>query len=66
MAHDVNQRETDAAAQVRSALVSKISAERLELWLPESTEWCLEQEVLKLRFESEFSCQLARQMLSSE
>lgn len=66
MAHDVNQGERDVAAQVRSALVSRISAERLELWIPDSTKWSFQDGALTLLFESDFSCQLARQMLSRD
>ncbi|MCR9295776.1 MAG: DnaA/Hda family protein [bacterium] len=66
MAHDVNQGETDFAAQVRSALVSKISAERFELWIPKSTEWHFHDGQLRLKFAHEFTCHLARQNLSED
>lgn len=66
MAHDVNQSERDVAAQVRSALVERISSERYDLWIPESTQWRFHQDVLTLSFESDFSCQLAKRMLCKD
>lgn len=66
MAHDVNQSETDVAAQVRSALVEKISSERYDLWIPDSTRWDWRNGTLTLTFGSEFSCQLAKKMLIAE
>ncbi len=66
MAHDVNQSERDVAAQVRSALVDRISSERYDLWIPDNTLWSWHNGILKLQFASEFSCQLAKKMLTAE
>lgn len=66
MVQDVNQGEMDVAAQVRSALVDKISSERYELWIPSTTKWTFENEALHVSFESEFTCQLAKRMLGKE
>lgn len=66
MAHDVNQSEKDIAAQVRSALVARISAERYELWIAPETQWSWNDGALTLTFESEFACQLVRRMMSKE
>lgn len=66
MAHDVNQSETDIAAQVRSALVHRISSERYDLWIPESTQWHFDAGRLSLAFESDFHSQLARRMLADD
>ncbi len=66
MAHDVNQSEMDAAAQVRSALVQRISSERCDLWIPENTNWRMSDDVLTLTFPSDFTCQLAKKMLAGE
>ncbi len=66
MAHDVNQSEKEVAAQVRSALVDRISSERYDLWIPEDTRWEWMDDALTLTFASKFNCQLAKKMLSSE
>ncbi len=66
MAHDVNQSETDIAAQVRSALVARISSERYELWIAPETHWRWNDSTLTLTFESDFACQLVRRMLGKE
>lgn len=66
MAHDVNQSEKDIAAQVRSALVARISSERFELWISPETHWQWNEGVLALTFESDFACQLVRRMLGKE
>ncbi len=66
MAHDVNQCKTEVAAQVQSALVSKIGSERYDLWIADNTQWCWQDGVLTLKFDSEFSCQLAKKMLTAE
>lgn len=66
MAHDVNQSELDVAAQARSALITRVSAERCDLWIPESTLWQFESSCLTLTFESDFNCQLAKKMLSQD
>ncbi len=66
MAHEVNQSEKDVAAQVRSALVSRISSERLELWIPPDTTWDFQQGKLTLAFAADFACQLCRRMLRHE
>jgi len=66
MAHDVNQSEKDIAAQVRSALVARISSERYELWISPETHWQWNEGTLTLTFESEFACQLVRRMLGKE
>lgn len=66
MAHDVNQSEMEYAAQVRSALVDKISSERMDLWIPEDTEWEWLGHALTLRFSSDFTCQLAKKMLLTD
>ncbi|MDX1927795.1 MAG: DnaA/Hda family protein [Pirellulaceae bacterium] len=66
MAHDVNQSEKDIAAQVRSALVARISSERYELWISPETHWQWNDGVLTLTFESDFACQLVRRMLGKE
>ena len=66
MAHDVNQGETDVVAQVRSALIGKISADRLELWIPPDTTWNYQSGVLSLVFAEEFASQLCRKMLLGE
>jgi hypothetical protein len=60
MAHDVNQSETDIAAQVRLALVARISSERYELWISPETHWQWDEGALTLTFESEFACQLVK------
>lgn len=66
MAQDVNQGEKEVAAQVRSALVNKISSERYDLWIPADTQWDWNSELLSLKFTSDFSCQLAKKMLTAE
>jgi chromosomal replication initiator protein len=66
MAHDVNRGESDVAAQVRRALVENISSERVDLWIPEDTEWEWLGSALRLRFTSDFTCQLAKKMLLSD
>ncbi len=66
MAHDVNQSETDVAAQVRSALVNKISTERYDLWMDDSTAWHYADGTLIVEFESDFKCQIARRNLGRE
>ncbi len=66
MAHEVTQSETDVAAQVRSALVEKISSERYELWIPNNTTWNWDGEKLTITFVTDFSCQLAKKMLIGE
>ena len=66
MAHDVNQSEKDIAAQVRSALVARISSERYELWIAPETHWQWHEGTLTLTFESDFACQLVRRMLGKE
>ena len=66
MAHDVNQSEKDIAAQVRSALVARISSERYELWISPETHWQWNEGTLTLTFESDFACQLVRRMLGKE
>ncbi len=66
MAHEVNQSEMDVAAQVRSALVDRISSERLDLWIPDTTSWQWDAGRLTLTFPNQFSCQLAKKMLQGE
>ena len=66
MAQDVNQSEKDVAAQVRSALVRRISSERYDLWIPQSTTWRFDGEKIVLSFENDFHCQLAKRMLHTE
>ena len=66
MAHDVNQSEKDIAAQVRSALVSRISAERYELWIAPETRWHWSSGTLTISFATEFACQLARRMFGKD
>ena len=66
MAYEVNLDEMDVAARVRSVLVSRISAERRSLWLPEDTRWSYRTGVLTIGFTSEFACQLCRKMLGAE
>ncbi|MCA9192839.1 MAG: ATP-binding protein [Planctomycetales bacterium] len=66
MAQDVNQGEMDVAAQVRSALVNRISSERYELWIPKSTVWRWSETGLSVVFASDFVCQYARRMFLQE
>ncbi len=66
MAHDVNPSEMDVAAQVRSALISKVSAERFDLWIPESTRWSFTDGNLTLWFESDAYCQFAKRNLTGD
>ena len=66
MSHDVNQSEKDIAAQVRSALIARISAERYELWIAPETQWSWSDGALSLTFENDFACQLVRRMLGKE
>ncbi len=66
MSHDVNQSEKDIAAQVRSALVARISAERYDLWIAPETQWSWCDGALTLTFESEFACQLVRRMMGKD
>ena len=66
MAHDVNQSELDVAAQVRSALVETISSERYELWIAEDTQWSWIDGALRIDFKNDFTCQLAKRMLSKD
>ncbi len=66
MAHDVNQSEEDVAAQVRTVLVSRISAERYELWIAPETQWHWSSGTLTVSFESDFACQLARRMVGKD
>ncbi len=66
MAHDVNQSEKDIAAQVRSALVDTISAERYELWIAKDTQWSWNSGALRISFKNDFVCRLAKQMLAKD
>lgn len=66
MPHDVNQSEKDVAAQVRSALVDRISSERYDLWISQGTQWSWVDETLRITFPNEFSCQLAQRMLARD
>lgn len=66
MEHDVNQCEMDVAAQVRSALVDRISSERFELWIPNDTQWSYSSGALRISFRNDFACQLAKRMLAKE
>ncbi len=66
MAHDVNQCETDIAAQVRAALIEKISPERFDLWISPNTQWNWHQGVLSIEFDNDFTCQFAKRNLSSD
>ncbi|MEZ6153022.1 MAG: DnaA/Hda family protein [Pirellulaceae bacterium] len=66
MAHDVNHSEMDVAAQVRSALVDTISPERYELWIAEDTQWSWIDGALRIDFKNDFTCQLAKRMLSKD
>ncbi|MEM8734533.1 MAG: DnaA/Hda family protein, partial [Planctomycetota bacterium] len=66
MAHEVNQSEKDIAEELRSALVSRIGPERMDLWIPTETSWSYDVDQLKLGFENSFSCELAQKMLASE
>lgn len=66
MAHDVNHSEMDVAAQVRSALVDTISSERYELWIAEDTQWSWIDGALRIDFKNDFTCQLAKRMLSKD
>ncbi len=66
MAHDVNQSELDVAAQVRSALVDKVSADRIELWLPHDALWTWKEGTLCIYFQNEFACQTAKRMLAND
>ena len=66
MAHDVNQSERDVAAQVRSALVDRISSERYDLWMSENAQWFWCGSGLQISFPTEFSCQLAKRMLARD
>ena len=59
MAHDVNQGETDVAAQVRSSLLTRIEADRLDLWMPASTTWEVVENSLRLGFQSPLTCEFA-------
>lgn len=63
MAHDVNQSEMDVAAQVRSAVVNRVSADRFELWIPKDTQWSWSDGTLSISFQNEFTCQTAKRML---
>ncbi len=63
MAHDVNQSEMDVAAQVRSAVVNKVSADRFDLWIPNDTQWSWSEGTLSISFQNEFTCQTAKRML---
>ncbi|MCA9181641.1 MAG: AAA family ATPase, partial [Planctomycetales bacterium] len=65
-AHDVNHSEMDVAAQVRSALVDTISSERYELWIAEDTQWSWIDGALRIDFKNDFTCQLAKRMLSKD
>jgi chromosomal replication initiator protein len=66
MAHEVNQSEKEVAAQVRSALVARISHERCELWLPGDCQWQWDGQQLTLSFSNEFACQMAHRMLLAD
>ncbi|GAB5404959.1 MAG: hypothetical protein Aurels2KO_31900 [Aureliella sp.] len=66
MAHDVNQGDTDVPAQVRSALIQRISSERYDLWISADTTWSWDGQTLGLCFTSEFASQIARKMLGRE
>ena len=66
MPHDVNQSEMDVAAQVRSALVQRISSERFELWIPQATQWAFENGALRLSFPNDFACNMAKRMLAGD
>ncbi|MFN3192257.1 MAG: DnaA ATPase domain-containing protein [Aureliella sp.] len=66
MAHEVNRSEKDIAEYLRSALVSRIGSERMDLWIPPETVWSYHNGQLRLEFENSFSCELAQKMLASE
>jgi hypothetical protein len=66
MAHEVTQSEREVAAQVRSALIERISSERYDLWIPTNTTWDWDGEKLLIKFASDFSCQLAKKMLIAD
>ncbi|MEO8272401.1 MAG: DnaA/Hda family protein, partial [Aureliella sp.] len=62
----MNQSEMDVAAQVRSALVDTISSERYELWIADDTQWSWIDGALRIDFKNDFTCQLAKRMLSKD
>ncbi len=66
MTHDVNQSEMDVATQVRTALVSRVSSERYDLWMPRDAQWLWNDGILQITFASDFSCQIAKKMFGSE
>ncbi len=66
MAHDVNQSAMDVAAQVRSALVDRISSERYELWISNDAQWSFSSGTLHISFKNDFAAQLAKRMLAKE
>lgn len=66
MAHEVTQSEREVAAQVRSALIERISSERYDLWIPSNTTWEWNGEKLLIKFASDFSSQLAKKMLIAD
>lgn len=63
---DTQEYGVQRAQELRTRLTEQIGKDRLDLWIPESTRWSFETETLSLWFDSEFSCQLAQQMLAGE
>ncbi len=66
MSQEVNQDSQKLANQVRDALVERIGAERIELWIPACTNWALSGSTLTLSFEEDSRCQFAQKMLSRD
>lgn len=66
MAQDVNQSETDVAAQVRTALVARISRERFDLWLPPECKWEWDDGALSIAFPNDFRRQIAHRMIVAD
>lgn len=66
MSQEVNQDSQELANQVRDALVERIGAERIELWIPACTKWALSGSTLTLSFAEDSRCQFAQKMLSRD
>lgn len=55
-----------ASEVVQQELVERVGRDRIELWMPATTAWIIDDTGLSIEFESEFACQLAKKMLGNE
>lgn len=66
MAHEVNRNAKETISQVQATLSASVGSSRYDLWLNSQTQWNYDQEILTLRFTSEFAQQLCQKMLGKE